>query len=277
MSSLIPAFTALKTTNPLVHCITNVVVTNFTANALLAAGASPAMTDIPGEAEGFAAIAHALLINLGTPQAEQREAARLAAASAHAAATPWVLDPVAVGVLPVRTQLAFDLLEHKPTVIRGNASEIAALAGAGAGGRGVDSTLDSQAAVPLAAQLAQQTGAVVALSGPTDFLIAPDGRVLSLSNGSPLLTQVTGGGCALGALIAAYVGACRKGKEPGTGTDPLWATAAAVAHWTLAAQSAAESSQGPGSFAVHLLDAVANMQAEDFYRASLTQGTVADV
>ncbi|WP_293699861.1 hydroxyethylthiazole kinase, partial [uncultured Agrococcus sp.] len=115
--------------SPLVHCITNNVVPNFTANALLAAGAAPAMVDIVGEAEMFAGIASALLVNLGTPTPEQRGAIAEAVKGASRAGTPWVLDPVAIGALPIRTGLAHELADRQPTVIRGNPSELLALAG----------------------------------------------------------------------------------------------------------------------------------------------------
>ena len=111
----------LRERTPLVQCLTNAVVTNFTANALLAIGAAPAMTDIPIEADQFARIASATLVNLGTPHAAQRAGMHEAARAAHEIGTPWVLDPVAVGVLSVRTQLAADLLTYAPTAIRGNA------------------------------------------------------------------------------------------------------------------------------------------------------------
>ena len=123
------ALEAVRETSPLVSCITNSVVTNFTANVLLAIGAAPAMVDIVGEAGPFASIASGLLINLGTPTPEQREAAREAATAAVAADVPWVLDPVAVGALVHRTDLARELVTMGPTVVRGNASEIIALAG----------------------------------------------------------------------------------------------------------------------------------------------------
>ena len=123
------AFEAVRRHAPLVSCITNAVVTNITANVLLSLGAAPAMVDITGEAGPFARVASALLINLGTPQPEQRAAAREAAAAAHDAGTPWVLDPVAIGVLAHRTALAHELLGRGPGAVRGNASEILALAG----------------------------------------------------------------------------------------------------------------------------------------------------
>src|SRR3712207_992425 len=130
---------ALRARTPLVHCLTNMVVQTITANTLLAAGAAPAMVDAPEEAGDFAAVASAVLVNVGTVNARTAEAMRLAARSAGAAGTPWVLDPVAVGGLVYRTELAADLVALRPTVVRGNASEVMALAGAGGGGRGVRS------------------------------------------------------------------------------------------------------------------------------------------
>ncbi|MCZ4301297.1 hydroxyethylthiazole kinase [Microbacterium oxydans] len=242
---------------PLTHCITNAVVTGFTANVLLAAGAAPAMVDIVGEAELFAGVASGLLINLGTPTPEQRAAILEAVAGATASGTPWVLDPVAIGTLPIRTALAHDLANQRPTAIRGNASEILALAGVSAGGRGVDATDSTDAAADAAAALATRTGAVVAVSGPVDLLTDGE-RILRLANGHELLTRVTGGGCALGAVMAALLGAARV-----TGHDALTAVAAASLGYTIAAEHAATTARGPGSFAVSLLDALAALRPED--------------
>ena len=240
----------LREAAPLVQCLTNSVVMNFTANVLLAAGAAPAMVDIPGEAGMFARVASALLVNLGTPYAERREAMLEAARAAADAGTPWVLDPVAIGSLPIRTALAAELLALRPTVVRGNPSEILALAGTGAGGRGVDSVSSPAAAVAAAHALARAHGCVVAISGATDVIT--DGTMdFRLGNGDRLLTRVTGGGCALGALMAAFVGA--------DGSDPLHAVAATVAVYTIAAEVAAVGATGPGSFAVRLLDALASI------------------
>src|SRR5690606_21125850 len=130
-----PLLARVRASSPLTHCITNAVVTGFTANVLLAIGAAPAMVDIVDEAGPFAGIASGLLVNLGTPTPEQRAASREAVAAATAAGTPWVLDPVAIGALPVRTALAHELVTGRPTAIRGNASEILALGGMSAGGR----------------------------------------------------------------------------------------------------------------------------------------------
>ncbi|WP_047524340.1 hydroxyethylthiazole kinase [Microbacterium sp. ZOR0019] len=242
---------------PLTHCITNAVVTGFTANVLLAAGAAPAMVDIVGEAELFAGVASGLLINLGTPTPEQRAAILEAVAGATESGTPWVLDPVAIGTLPIRTALAHDLANQRPTAIRGNASEILALAGVSAGGRGVDATDSTDAAADAAAALATRTGAVVAVSGPVDLLTDGE-RILRLANGHELLTRVTGGGCALGAVMAALLGAARV-----TGHDALTAVAAASLGYTIAAEHAATTARGPGSFAVSLLDALAALRPED--------------
>ncbi|MGN8024912.1 hydroxyethylthiazole kinase [Microbacterium sp. 22242] len=247
----------LRADPPLVQCITNAVVTGFTANVLLALGAAPAMVDITGEAGGFAAIASGVLVNLGTPTPEQRAAMREAVGGAGTAGTPWVLDPVAVGALPVRTALAHDLLALRPTVIRGNASEILALAGRTLGGRGVDALDGTEAAADAARELAGRTGGAVAVSGPVDLVVDADTEI-RIANGDALLTRVTGGGCALGAVMAAFLGAARQ-----TGDTPLIAASAATLVYTVAAEDAARGAARPGSFAVRLLDALAAVQPSE--------------
>ncbi|MGN7862111.1 hydroxyethylthiazole kinase [Microbacterium sp. 22303] len=248
--------TQLRAEPPLVQCITNSVVTGFTANVLLALGAAPAMVDITGEAGMFAAISSGLLVNLGTPTPEQRSASLEAIGGARTAGTPWVLDPVAVGALPVRTALAQDLLALRPTLIRGNASEILALAGRSQGGRGMDALDGTEAAADAARELARSTGGAVAVSGPVDLLVDAEHEI-RIANGDALLTRVTGGGCALGAVMAAFLGAARQ-----TGDSPLVAASAATLVYTLAAEDAASRSDGPGSFAVALLDALAAIRPE---------------
>lgn len=256
----------LREAPPLTHCITNAVVTGFTANVLLAVGAAPAMVDIVGEAGMFAGVASGLLVNLGTPNPEQRAASLEAAARAAASGTPWVLDPVAIGALPVRTALAQELVALRPTAIRGNASEILALAGLSAGGRGVDATDTTDAAADAAVALSTRFGSIVAVSGPVD-LITDGERVLRLANGHELLTRVTGGGCALGAVMAAFLGAART-----TGADALTAVASASLVYTIAAERAAAASAGPGSFAVALLDALAAVHPADLAGAARVEG-----
>jgi len=231
---------------PLVHCLTNIVVAGFTANVLLAAGASPAMVENDQESAEFAAIADTVLVNLGTLSAERARAMRAAAGSARTAGTPWVLDPVAVGALAFRTTLAAELLQLRPAVVRANPSEVISLAGATGGGRGVDSTAESAAAVPAARDLAGRLGTVVAVSGAVDYIT--DGQqVLAVHTGHPLMTRVTGVGCALGSLVAA----CCAVED-----SALVAAAAATAVLTVAAEVAAVGCAGPGSFAVALLDAL---------------------
>ncbi|WP_171027156.1 hydroxyethylthiazole kinase [Pseudarthrobacter sp. NamB4] len=244
----------VRETTPLIQCLTNTVVTNFTANVLLALGAAPAMVDVPSEARPFARVASGVLVNVGTPHEEQRAGMREAVGAAREAGTPWVLDPVAVGVLPVRTALAAELLDCRPTAVRGNASEVLALAGEGQGGRGVDAVDGPEAALEAASGLAYRYGSVVAVSGPTDVIT--DGTdVIRVSNGHPYLTQVTGGGCALGAVTAAF---------PAVDDDPLAAAAAATAVYTVAADLAAEGARGPGTFAVAFLDALTGIDAPAF-------------
>jgi hydroxyethylthiazole kinase len=250
---------AVRTTAPLVHCLTNTVVQTITANALLAVGAAPAMVDAPQEAGDFAAVASAVLVNVGTVHERTAEAMRLAARSADAAGTPWVLDPVAVGALAYRTALAEELLASRPTVVRGNASEVMALAGVGAGGRGVDSTAGADDAAAAAVAQALRTGGVVAVSGVTDLLT--DGqRTVRVGGGSPLLTRTTGAGCALGALVAAYLAVC---------DDPLTGAVAAHAHVALAAEAAARVAEGPGTFAALWLDALDAVDGDTLAKADV--------
>lgn len=247
-STAAAALDALREAAPLTQCITNAVVTNFTANALLALGAAPAMCDIPGEAGMFAGISDGVLVNLGTPTSEQRDAAR----EAVTAGTPCVLDPVAVGALPVRTALAHELLEHRPAIVRGNASEILALAGAGAGGRGVDATDSAEDALDAARSLAIRTGGTVAVSGETD-LIVDASRTARVTGGSIMLTKVTGGGCALGAAMASLLAV----------TPAFDAAVAASVIWAVASERAASRTGGPASFAVAFLDELATIQPAD--------------
>lgn len=160
----------MRATVPLVHNITNFVAMNIMANVQLAVGASPAMVHAHEEVAEFAALSQALTVNIGTPDPTWAEAMELAAGVMHAAGKPWVLDPVGAGATRLRLDVSQHLLALRPTVIRRNASEVLALAGTLATGRGVDAT-DSVAAAECAAQdLARRTGAVVAVSGPVDYI-----------------------------------------------------------------------------------------------------------
>ena len=237
-------FGQLRRKAPLTHCITNIVVTNFTANVLLAAGASPAMVITMEEVADFVSIAEALLINVGTITTIDAEVMLKAAATAQQTNTPWVLDPVAAGALKFRTDIVAELIKFQPTVIRGNASEILAVSGFAGGGKGVDSTASSVSALPAACQLAVMTGAVVALSGEVDYIT--DGKeVIAVPGGHEIMTKVTGTGCSLGALIAAFL--------PVTNT-PLRAAVAASAIFAAAGERASGKAHGTGSFSVEFLD-----------------------
>ncbi|NQX23510.1 hydroxyethylthiazole kinase [Curtobacterium sp. VKM Ac-2852] len=250
---------AVRARAPLVQCITNTVVQNVTANVLLALGASPAMVDVATESGPFARVADALLVNTGTPHAEPRVAALDAVHAARDAGTPWVLDPVAVGSLPVRTALARDLLALRPTVLRGNASEVLALLVDSAGGRGVDSTVGTEDA--RVASVAASDGrlvAAVAVSGAVDLLVAPGIGVVRVANGTDLLTRITGGGCALGAVVAAFTSVAPE--------DAGAAAVAATAVHTIAAELAAREAGGPGTFQPLFLDRLASLTPEDVVR-----------
>ena len=239
----------LRATTPLIHCLTNTVVPQITANVLLAAGAAPAMIDLPEEAEIFAGIASAVLINVGNGSSEQYAAQRAAASAAHEAGTPWVLDPVAVGALPVRTALARELLALSPAAIRGNASEILGLAGASTGGRGVDSTDPVEAAVEAARDLATKHNTVVAISGEVDVVVSAS-RTTRVHGGDPLMPLVIGTGCSLGALVAATLGATR--EHPCPHDEVVAAHALFAAAGTVAGRDA----KGPASFEIAWRDAL---------------------
>lgn len=250
---VIEAWEALQTQQPLIHCITNSVAANYAANILLAAGASPAMIDNPFEAEQFAKISAAVSINLGTPTIEQMQAMSIAAQTAQLSAVPWVLDPVGYGsVLKWRSDKTDELLTFKPTIIRGNASEISTLAGNHAQSKGVDSTLDSAEVYKHADRLLEHSECI-AISGESDFIISKEyNAVIQINGGSYLQPKVTATGCALGALIAAYAAV----------STPTIAAISAHVHFAIAGKMAFEKAQTIGRFNVAFMDGVHSMNAE---------------
>lgn len=257
-AAVLASVEALREHNPLVQCLTNKVVAAFTANALLAAGAAPAMIDTPSESFDFATVADAVLVNAGTPSEEQFEGMRHAIAGATTAGVPWVLDPVAAGSLKRRKKFYRQKMQLDPTVIRGNASEIAALAKEGGGGRGTDATQSVEVSVPAALKLNKKTGAIIAMSGPVDIIVSEAG-ITRIEGGHPLLQKVTGTGCFLGALCAAYAGAANKSE-----LVPHLAVVAAHAHASAAGTRAgAQFPRQPGSFAVAFLDALYELDGPD--------------
>ena len=253
------AWTELQTQQPLVHCITNSVAANYAANILLAAGASPAMIDNPFEAESFASIAAALSINLGTPTSEQMQAMQISAQTVANKNTPWVLDPVGYGpFLKWRSEMVDQLVLLHPTIIRGNASEISALAGNQVESKGVDSAVSSNE-VYLQAQALLNHCECVAISGESDFVLSKElHHVIQINGGSFLQPKVTATGCALGALIAAYSAV----------TTPAIATISAHIHFAIAGKLAFEKASAVGSFNVAFLDEIYQMSANKIWEYS---------
>jgi hydroxyethylthiazole kinase len=218
---------------PRVHCITNAVAQNFSANMLLAAGAIPSMTIAADEVGEFAARADALLVNLGTFDVERRAAAEIAIDAVARAGKPWLLDPVFIERSAPRAAFARGLLARRPSAVRLNRPEFVALAGREAEGAAV-------------ADFANEAGVALGLTGETDIVLAGDRRV-AISNGDPMMARVTAMGCAGSALV----GACLA-VEP----DAWVATAAGLLILGLAGEIAAANARGPGSLAVGILDTI---------------------
>lgn len=260
LRQVIDAWTELKTQQPLVHIMTNGVANNYVANVLLAAGASPAMIDNPFEAESFASIASAINLNLGTPTSEQMQAMLIAAQAAQRLGKIWVLDPVGYGpILKWRSEMVDTLLQFNPTVIRGNASEIGALAGNQIQSKGVDSTVSS-ASVYRQAQPLLEHATCIAISGESDFILSKElNSVIQINGGSYLQPKITASGCALGALTAAY---CTVSNNITAGT------VAAHIHFAIAGKKAYERAKTVGSFNVAFLDEIYTLDAEDFQQYS---------
>ena len=237
----------IRATKPLVHNVTNFVVMNFTANVLLAAGASPVMAHAENEVEEMVSFAKALVLNIGTLDDAWIASMLKAGKQASALGVPIVLDPVGAGATKLRTETAKRILgETDVTLVRGNASEILALGGAAAKIRGVDAADSVDAAAERAVRLAQELGVPVAITGAVDFIT--DGkRVRRVANGHPLMGCVTGTGCGATAIIGAFAG---------VDADPVSAAATALAYYGLAGECAADGAAGPGSFAVRFLDAL---------------------
>ncbi len=244
---------AMRANPPLVQCITNFVAMNIAANVMLAAGASPAMVHAEEEAGEFAAISGALTINIGTLSSGWLAGMLKAAQSANAAGKPWVLDPVAHHATAFRRNAVARLIELRPTIVRGNASEIIALAGGASRGQGVDSRDAVEQAEDSARQLAERHGCVVAVTGVTDF-VTDGGQARRVAGGSPLMPQVTALGCSLTCLVGAFAA-----TAPDAALD---ATVAALAVFAVAGEQAATAANGPGSFSWRFLDALAGLDKE---------------
>lgn len=245
----------VKQKSPLVHNITNYVVMNNTANALLALGASPIMAHGKSEVGEMVNIADSVVVNIGTFDEYWAEASLIAAETARAAGKPWVLDPVGAGATSFRDTVLNQLLQFKPTVIRGNASEIIALAKANKTvTKGADSTAKSSEAVQAADSIVAQYGVIVCVSGQTDIIFAGNQKVF-IENGHPLMTKVTGLGCSASALIGAFIGVVENKTE---------AVAAAMSLLGIAGELAVQQSNGPGSLQLNLIDKLYNITKQEF-------------
>jgi hydroxyethylthiazole kinase len=218
---------------PRVHCITNSVAQQYTANMLLATGAVPSMTISADEIGAFVAGADALLVNLGTSDRERKSAIEVAVKTAAERELPWLLDPVFVDRSPGRALFGRTLLAARPSVVRLNHAEFAALSG-------------NKAESDAVARFSQANATIVALTGDVD--IVSDGqRHIAIANGDPLMAAVTAMGCAGAAFVCAALA---------VETDAWLATLAALAAFGVAGEVAAQAAQGPGSFAVGMIDAL---------------------
>lgn len=249
---------------PLVYNITNIVAAPWIANVLLASGASPIMSEGAAEAEDLSRICNALVLNIGTLHTQQISQMQKAGECANRAGIPVVFDPVGAGATAYRNMTSWQLLRDvRIALIRGNYSEIAFLAGLGSGDtQGVDSGRKGLSAADLAPFALQQQAVVVA-TGPVDYIAVPGAaEVLENRTGSPLLQTVTGTGCALSALMGAFLPVAE---------DPGQAALAAAAFYGAAAEKAAKKSKGPGSFAVRFLDALHSLGEKEFCRIAEKQ------
>nr|WP_328588741.1 hydroxyethylthiazole kinase [Litchfieldia alkalitelluris] len=245
----------VKNNSPLVHNITNVVVTNFTANGLYAIGASPVMAYAKEEVGDMASISQALVLNIGTLTSTEVEAMFIAGESANKHGVPIILDPVGVGATPYRTQTAKELLNRLSIqVVRGNAAEIANLIDEQVQMHGVDSKVEINNLADLAKKAANKLNTIIVMTGKTDLIT--NGEILfEVRNGHPMLTKVTGTGCLLSSVVAAF---CSQSDDKTT------ACAAAVSFYGIAAEKAIEvnQSKGPGHFQMNFIDQLYNITDE---------------
>ena len=250
---------------PLIHNITNYVTVNDCANVLLACGGSPIMSDDVDEAEEIVSICGGLNINIGTLNQRTIPAMHKAGRKANELGHPVVLDPVGAGASGLRTQTAKNLMDAVQfTVIRGNISEIKALALGEGGARGVDADVADKVtedtlphAVMFAKEFAKKTGAVIAITGAID-IVADGEKAYCIYNGHPMMSSITGTGCQLSAVIAAYVTA-----NPDT---PLEAVVAAVCLMGVCGEKAyarLTEQDGNASYRNYIIDAIFNLPGEE--------------
>ncbi|MRX70748.1 hydroxyethylthiazole kinase [Bacillus lacus] len=249
----------VKQASPLVHNITNTVVTNFTANGLLSLGASPVMAYAKEEVADMAKIAGALVLNIGTLDEAVVQSMMIAGKSANQHDVPVILDPVGAGATPYRTDSVKRILDEvKVSAVRGNAAEIANISGQNWSIKGVDAGEAQGNLEELALSASAILHTTVIITGKVDFV--SDGKqVIKVFNGNQLLTKVTGAGCLLTSIIGAFLA---------VENHPVTAAAAALSVNGIAAELAAEKADGPGSFQAHFLDSLHNLTEEEIMNFS---------
>ncbi len=249
----------IREKQPLIHNITNFVVMNFTANALLSMGASPVMAHALNEVEEMVGFSGALVLNIGTLTDDWIESMILAGKKASLLKLPVILDPVGAGATTLRTETAKRIInELDIAVVRGNASEILSLRDKDSKTKGVDSIHTVDDAAETAVILARELNTTLAITGPSDLITDGD-RIIRVKNGHPLMGRITGTGCAATAIIGAFLS---------VNTDSLFATASALAFFGLAGEIAATKSSAPGSFMVSLIDALYEIAPEKLLNES---------
>lgn len=261
----------LRQESPLTHCITNVVTVRDCANAVLAVGGSPIMANAPEEAEEIVSIANSLVINIGTLTEEQIETMKKSAKQATKMEKPFVLDPVGIGISKIRNETPIDIIkESKPAIIRGNLSEIKAIATfygildectTAKGVDVADTDIISEDTLEINAQIvkniAEKLDTTIAVSGPID-IVSNGKEVYALKNGNPMMANITGTGCMLGCIMGAYTAI----------DDSLLAAITATTVMSIAgeiaAKTATDNNQGTGSFGTYLIDELSKMNPETF-------------
>lgn len=261
----------LRQESPLTHCITNVVTVRDCANAVLAVGGSPIMANAPEEAEEIVSIANSLVINIGTLTEEQIETMKKSAKQATKMEKPFVLDPVGIGISKIRNETPIDIIkESKPAIIRGNLSEIKAIATfygildectTAKGVDVADTDIISEDTLEINAQIvkniAEKLDTTIAVSGPID-IVSNGKEVYALKNGNPMMANITGTGCMLGCIMGAYAAI----------DDSLLAAITATTVMSIAgeiaAKTATDNNQGTGSFVTYLIDELSKMNPETF-------------
>lgn len=252
----------VRESNPLIHNITNIVVANFSANGLLALGASPFMADAHEEVRDIAAMSDAVVLNIGTLNDYAIQSMLLAGQSANEHNVPLVLDPVGAGATAYRTSVTHKLVnEFQITALRGNVAEVAHVIGESWAIKGVDAGAGEGDVVALAETAARKLSCVVIITGKEDVITNGSSTYVA-SNGHPILTKVTGTGCLLSAVVGAFLAV----------SEGAWLEAAteALSFYGVAAEIAEKhtTGQGPGSFQIEFLNQLSLVTPEVFQQKS---------